>query len=221
MKMNADLKVFMDFKGFGDPMGDFWFIGIEEGDEFSPEEMNSLINRYSRGIVLSRPGEFKERIYPVYKKIVDIVTGVRGYDEKWYRNERVFVKGSEAFLSNLYPLGKKRSSAPLLPHYFDQLDLKSEADYYEIVKTYRYPIIKNFWEYHNPKITICFGKSGWSEFRRLFELKETDRVPVVEGVIEYYPDEKIYLTHHFSIGRMDRYAYTNKLVNHFKKVLGN
>ena len=53
--MNENLKVMVDFKGYGNPSGKYWFIGMEERLEINGD---SEIGDYKRGIIFNKGGDY-------------------------------------------------------------------------------------------------------------------------------------------------------------------
>ena len=95
-------------------------------------------------------------------------------------------------MANLYPLGKKHlASWP--EHYQEDFGLQSKEEYFDVVHNKRFPYLKGKWEEKEPDLTICFGKTFWSDFHTVFEI-EAD--PEQNGFC-IYPDEGIILTPFF------------------------
>lgn len=58
--MNDRFETLNKFKGFGNPNGDFWFIGIEEALPTTTDNLQETLKNYENEILPTKTGEIKE-----------------------------------------------------------------------------------------------------------------------------------------------------------------
>ena len=166
--MPREFDILNNFKGFGNPSGSFWFIGIEESLEIETDKLNKICSDYNRDYLAVNPNEIardQERFGNSYTKVYDIMSKIIA-DEDWktYRNKNLLQKNSDEFQMNLYPLGKK--SVSKWPKAYNNLFLfKCYDDYLKKVKNERFPILKEYWKEKSPQVTICFGITFLEDFK--------------------------------------------------------
>jgi hypothetical protein len=185
---SEDFKVLMDFVGFGDPNGPYWFIGLEEAGELDFEEGRKDLERYRSTIFACEPGEMKEnesrtiakgkRFTTIYYYMSYLVLASSGkasdYDAcRSYRDNELLQAHSGTFQANLYPIGKTGLSTwdencKMLTGY------KKRNHYYKWVEDERFRMLHNHWLQYNPHITICFGASHWDKFEELLDIKKSE-----------------------------------------------
>jgi hypothetical protein len=230
--MNENLRIFMNFKGWGNPRGCFWFIGIEEAQEFSEKEIPRLLTLYRKWVCASEPGDYDrekkeflktnpgKRFTSVYEIMGKIVKEVRGKDNlDDFLNNELFTENGEIFQSNIYPLGKRSLRSELPEHYKKYFGLRTREEYFHIVETKRFEILRKYWAERKRKVTICFGKTIWDQFKALFRLGN-DYELVNDGMIIFYPNEKIYLTPFF-MNRWMSHARIEILGTHIRDILSD
>lgn len=215
--MNRNFNILNKFKGFGNPMGSIWFVGIEESLEIKSAQLDNIIDLYKKNYLAVKPKEIakdQKNFGKSYTKTYDIMSKIVT-DENWksYKNDNLLQQNSNEFQMNLYPLGKKSTS--LWPMEYNNIFLfKSYQEYLNIVKKERFPMLKEYWEDKNPQITICFGISFLQDFKELFDLNDSKEVIQKEASIFYYPTEKIIITPFFDNRNMGW-----KRINLVKKIL--
>jgi hypothetical protein len=195
------------FKGFGNPEANIWFVGIEEGSNWSgsPEEDRKAYERYEKGYFWSEPQEENEytSVYDVMSKII-FGLGVASGAILEYRDKVMFKKDGGVFQANLYPLGKP--TVKTWPGYYKQVFGYGESEierYKKDVRQTRFPELRKFWEQYSPSITICFGSTFWSDYKKLFCLDAEPDEILDSGYMEIFRRGKrvIYLTPFFSYRR--------------------
>jgi|GEM_PF-1716255 len=177
-QMNSDdvFNIFAKFKGWGNPEGDLWFIGLEEGDckiSLSKENILRSLNEYDC--------EFSN-----YDKVADLAYGAptstwqiesklacelfdqyKGMEWHEFMKRHLFKSHGQTFLMELYPLPKpKFASWPKA--YQEYFGYGSLADYHKDIERKRFFDIRDWIERRNPKYIICFGKMAWGSYKRLF-----------------------------------------------------
>ena len=213
-----------------------WFVGIEEAEEWT-EEYLAKIERYENkdydpvesGQILKQEKERSEKgerftsVFDIMSKIV-----MRLQDDDWknkwkkYRDEKLFTEGSEALQINLYPLGKKHVG-DWLQEYKEWFDFTTKEEYYKWIaedKRGRFAhILEKKKNLGNP-LTICFGKSFWSDFRKCFDLEKSLYTGYKDTFL-FYKEKKVILVPFFWYGGKsgmtdERTAKFIELINNLK-----
>ncbi len=213
--MNDQFNILNNFKGFGNPKGKIWFIGLEEAANFETD-LENILKSYSKEYLPSEKGsirkdalKFGNRYTKVYDVMAKIMAGLYPTtDWKTYRNENLLTIDSNEFQMNLHPLGKKNLS--IWPQFYHtQFGFKDKQDYLTKVQEDRFPLLYNFWESNKPYFTICFGKGNIGDFKKLFGL-DTE-IHLKESDISLFPQDKILITPFFDNRNM-RQERINKTV---------
>ena len=202
--------------GAGNPGGGIWIIGIEEGgDWYSKEQIDDFLA--ARG---SREYDWCENGYPekvrwaissAVSKICHRITGI-GDDWRSYRKQRYQIKDGDFFVSNLYPLARRTTSATP-PSYKEWFGYQSEQEYKDRIReSNRFGRLNQFWVASKPRITICHGKGDWRVFQDVLRLGAPESEPE-PGQILAYPNG-VFLTPHLSRGSTMPCSRINTLVAH-------
>lgn len=206
------------YLGWGEPRHGVWFVGLEEADSWYDEPAEQVISRYEcLGEVspattqldfatLGRAGaQIRERTSQIMCAVSEAAQHVAPDERwRWYLKQRLWRVGSRTFQANLYPLGKKSLDQESWPAQFEQLfgfGPKDEAAYKAIVAVTRFPRLRARWLEDTPLATICFGKYGWDDFAKVFELVSTPR-EFASGKVRVYDAERVILTHFFGRDRV-------------------
>lgn len=224
--MNEYFNSINNLVGWGDaPKEGIFFVGLEEAmpwknNETSIKRIKELQAFTDRGLpgepILS--GQMKEELnkttdrgerYTELPRIMSKIVIESGYDPAYaalhpdtYWLERLFQKGSHIFQANLYPLGKKRLKQVINSEAEKLFNITADEYRKFITKdTGRFNKIYEIKKKYDPKVTICFGKSGWQDFRRLFKLRPTSGN--CNKMFEIYKFEKVILTPFFWNRHMD------------------
>jgi len=204
--MNKNLRLLNEFKGFGEPSGKIWFIGIEEAGVWSkdPNEFKIEIEGYrnSGGFRYNDGNDsLNSSVYVTISKIMSVLNG-NGIDWRAYRKLNLFREGSDVFQMNLFPLGKKRV-VDWPEHYKAAFGYGKEdyERYISDVKTTRFQMLEDFWKKYSPEATTCFGKTYWSEFQELLKLNGQPEIYENECML-IYRKERVILTPFFGNGHM-------------------
>jgi hypothetical protein len=200
--MNGKFEILNNFKGFGNPTGNYWFIGIEEALEIGTDDLQTRLDLYQNEVISSAPGQLSEdakthgrRFTKIYNIMSKIIVGT---DSTWkkYRDEKLLQRTSNEFQMNLFPLGKNKVSA-WPTHYNDLFSIESSDNYYKIVKEIRFKKLREFWEQYKPKITICFGVSFKDDFKTLLSLFDKQEIKCEDYRISYFPTSRVIITPFF------------------------
>lgn len=213
-------KIVNGYLGWGDPAEKWiWFIGIEEADPWGkiekgyPKEaqMNPLdraknqIKRFEERTqgnwysCATTDEVYKPTRTPVFRNIAQIVCkfSAKEKDCKTYREKRLFREGCRVFQTNLFPLGKPKTTE--WPDYYKQLFGYGKDDirlYEEEVENTRFPEILRRWSEGEPQATICLGQDYVHKFKNLFGLPE--QFNNLHPYILCDESRKILITQHFS-----------------------
>lgn len=199
--MSTQFKVFNEFKGFGNPKGKIWFVGLEEAADFE-SDLERLIEKYSKGVLSFEPGLIENdakrlgnRFTKVYDVMSKIIVGLQPeLDWKSYRNNLLLTTESNEFQMNLYPLGKK-NLAKWNAFYETQFGFKNKQNYLSIVQEKRFPMLFDYWKTYSPSFTICFGIGNIQDFERLFNLTQGERI--MESNSIFFEDQRVLVTPFF------------------------
>ena len=230
--MNDRLKTVMKFKGYGNPEGGYWFIGIEER---LPIDNDDKLSPYKKGIMFNEKGDYSKykaefyqqkrkegkrgtytAVYDIMGKILMDIQGLNG-DPTNFLDEHLFEENGSNFYTFLYPLGKRLATATLSKATKDFMGLNNMDEYYEIVEENRFKFLYKLWDDSKPKCTICFGKGNWNNFDKLLKQDKSNRLEVVENRIYFYPESNVYLVPFFGNRRGSIRDLINLLSNDIKK----
>jgi hypothetical protein len=212
-------------RGQGDPKGKVWFVGLEESEPWTEQDLKQNLELYKKDATPLNKNELcksdkkrqndGERYTPINLIMSKII--VRAWPEelpknlyqnasetdqfRYYKYNRLRQRGSGTFQVNIYPLGKKnRNSWDDNYQKLFGFGPEDQKAYYGAVRDKRFPNIRKLWKDSEPKITICFGKEGWHDFRLLFELDERPDRIINDGKKNeccIYEDKRIILTPFF------------------------
>lgn len=200
-KMNKDFEILNDFKGFGNPNGKIWFVGLEEAANFENGNEKTM-ERYSSEYYAVEPGSIEieaksngKKYTPVYGIMSKIMTGLFP-TTNWstYWRESLLTKNGNEFQMNLYPLGKENLKS--WPEFYERkFGFKDKQEYLDKVKRERFPKLFEFWKQHAPEFTICFGIGNIEDFKDTFHLGAG--TPLRESNLMLFEKAKILITPFF------------------------
>ena len=227
--MTDHFEILNNFMGIGEPSGGIWFVGLEEAYQWKKnvEDDKKWYERYKDRYFCIDAGEIDAsaneygkgftKIYDIMSKIlIGLKNGPKHEYNGWkgYRANILFQKRSGVFQANLYPLGKKRLDE--WPAHYEKVFGFGKSDtkkYLSVIREQRFPKLRVFWKESRPLSTICFGKAGWDDFLRLFELdKEEFRE---EDSIRVYKKQRIIFTPFFDYRHMN-HSRINRVVDNLK-----
>jgi len=222
-----EFSIINQWLGWGDPQYGLWFIGIEEGDSWeckSQEDLRRKRNRIrtefsgkshtsypvpaDRGWEGSLSG-VRTPVFTVTAKIASLMSDGKP-DWRKYRDEVLWVDGYGVFNGNLLSLGKPnlRNDESAWPEGYKELFGFAASDYskyYDKVREDRYRHFKRFVQRHTPQAIVCYGKTRWNDFKKVFVNDATNTGKVIEprtGTAAF-DEDKVILTRHFSNGMPD------------------
>jgi hypothetical protein len=190
------------FLGHGDPRSaKLWFVGLEE-----PLPLQTITDLNELPTELFSTGNgCAGSSTAVYAIISKLITSLQGdtTPNAWrsYRDKQLFSTGSEAFLANLYPLGKRIEIE--WPQQYQKWLGMTRAEYYRWIQhdaPQRFNFLKEQRQYYDQPLTICFGKRHWPHFARCFQLQEEPFQDTTR--FRCYPSAGVIMTEFFRSTRM-------------------
>ncbi len=209
-----EFEILMNHLGWGDPDAILWTVGIEEAETWCTDEKSQDLSRVKERI----RREFAKKVEPVSEEdpnfpiaypIAKIACGVSASYHNWkkewkdYRRDKLWKEGSKICNINIYPLGKDSLNSSFPKCYRELFGIDNWEDYKKIVKEQRFQVIQNFYKEKQPQAVICYGKSHWSEFEEVFKLHKEKSEDHGDKLTKIYPEKRIILTRHFSVGFRD------------------
>ena len=221
---NKDFEHLAGFKGAGNPDGNYWFIGLEEGvkGEKGPE----FEARLEREIKIRAKWQEIEDLHQMRRSInetmktgpwtwrvmASIALSLDGDDggetPASYMQERLGRPDGETFLTDLFPLPTKEHNENLWP--FDT-PYSSRKAYEDAMRCPRENLIRELWARHSPRYVFCHGSTYSEAFERLFP-GEFRRYPF------YKNDERTKLAHAVRVSRVG--ASLVVITNNFSVITG-
>lgn len=196
-----------------------WFVGIEEAQKWEEKYFTKIEgyknkdwNPVEGDQILKQEEEIKkdgERFTNIYDIMSKILIGLQVQGDGWtntnkwkkYRDERLFMEKSEALQINLYPLGKKHVG-DWHQEYKEWFGFATKEEYYKWIsedESGRFAQIREKREKHGNPLTICFGKSFWTDFIKCFKLEDRLYTGYQDAFI-FYKKEQVILAPFFWYG---------------------
>ncbi len=215
-----------NFKGYGDPSGRFWFIGIEERGEGTPEELavrlkyrdiEDLLYSQSPAVWGHSPlwEDFDPtKLIPTWTTMIKIVLRLNGHPAwadrdavREYQKQEFGKLHGDTFLTELLPLPKRSDGD--FPSWWPW---SSWDEYAEEVLPRRVEMIRTLFEAHRPRFVFCYGKGYWQLHQKLFP--EINFTPILAGKMQIAElgSSTIVLTPFFAW-----FLMTNKLIDKMAK----
>lgn len=189
----SEWQKLLRFKGYGNPSGRFWFTGIEERGEGSPEELavrlkfreiEDLLYAQSPEVWGKSPlwGDFDpDKLIPTWSTMIKILLRLRG-NRSWanpqavreYQLNKFGRLDGETFLTELLPLPKPADTA-----WPDWWPWPSWNEYEAKVLPGRLRALRKLFDAHAPHYVFCYGKGYWSYHNQLFG--DASFKPIVGG----------------------------------------
>jgi len=200
----------LKFKGYGNPAGCFWFIGMEEGG--SPR-MCELLERATVWDEIedlagaSRPWDLKFPDPKLRKwmtwtwwNMCRIVGRLRG-NAQWsdkevvreYQFHHLGRRGDESFLTEILPLPKPNTGAWPYEYLYP-----TRQAYEDAVRPDRIEGLRELFADHKPKYVFCYGKTNWKHYKSVF--RDAEFAPILDGAAEIATlgNSTVVLTNFFS-----------------------
>lgn len=180
----------LNHRGYGNPDGPYWFVGIEEYGAGTVEELSFRADNFREIDDLARVHSLPEfyfdirNLIPTWATMSKIILRLKG-DPSWsdketirdYQSERLGRNGGETFLTELLPLPK-----PADAHWPEWWPWASWDKYFDDVRTQRINALRELFEVHQPRFVFCYGKSYWPYHKQIFS--DTNFTPIVGGKLQ-------------------------------------
>ncbi|MEO8458535.1 MAG: hypothetical protein ABI559_12080 [Chloroflexota bacterium] len=197
------------FKGYGNPAGRFWFIGIEERGVGDIEELRARLNYRELEDLLESQTSMEiwgsntlnpDKLIPTWSTMMRIVLRLES-DPNWkdperirrYQRDHLGKLTGDIFLTELLPLPKESDLAWPAFWPFANWD-----HYAEKVMPIRIRILTDLLEANNPQYVFCYGKGYWPHFKKLFPGMDFSRSPDNRFEIGHTEITTVVLTPFFS-----------------------
>jgi hypothetical protein len=186
----------LSFRGYGNPAGPFWFIGIEERGDATPQELEvklkfreveDLLHAMSREVWGHSDlwEDFDpDKLIPTWTTMIKIVLKLKGsadwHDKNAVRDYQKSQLGrldGETFLTDLLPLAK-----PSDAHWPEWWPWQSWDEYAEEVLPKRIAHLQTLFQQHHPSFVFCYGKAYWPFHRKIFP--STQFADALDGKIQ-------------------------------------
>jgi hypothetical protein len=211
---DLEWQTLLQFKGYGNPAGRFWFIGIEERGDGTVAEYKVRAQKYRS--VMDLQTAMSPEIWPVSKDsspfqpdsyvptwatMIRLALRLEGQEPKWddpqtrktYQRLQLGTLDGDTFLTDLLPLPKAGDS--VWPDWwpFDNWDAYAKA-----VLPTRIAMFRDLLRTNGPSFVFCYGKSYWSRFKELFSGEDFTLLPRGTFQVAHQGSTTVVLTPFFS-----------------------
>ena len=183
----------LKFKGYGNPAGRYWFIGMEEGggsldellmraDQF--DEVQDLDS--AQRLIDPKVDRCKlvTSTWTTMCQIVGKLSGVTAWSDtdhggfvRTYQSNRLGRCNDETFLTEILPLPKKNSKD------WPYASLYASRKVYEAaVLPRRIAELRDLFDKHSPEYVFCYGKGFWPHHRSVF--RDAEFTPIPDGAAQ-------------------------------------
>lgn len=169
------LERIFEQKGFGNPKGRYWFIGMEEGGEGTPDKLRIRSTfaaiedlakvQHRLGVNMARA---RTATWSIMSRIVLKLGGERNWNGAWlakeYRTNKLGRQDGDTFLAELLPLpspGKGVWTYQLLLGHTRQ-------EYERETIPRRVELLRGLVAEYRPSVVVCYGKGHWPDFSQIF-----------------------------------------------------
>jgi hypothetical protein len=208
-KLTAEqIKRLLTFRGYGNPSGRFWFVGMEEGGG----DIESLRIRADKFSTLEDLAESHKRfdshdmsnLISTWRIMSAIVGRISGIADWWdpdyardYQAKHLGRTDGETYLTEILPLPKRSLDDWPYGDIFD-----SPKDYFKQVFPDQRDSLQVEYEGADPKpqFVFCYGKKYWPHHREIFDFVKFQ--PALSGKIQWGQNEStvFILTNFFGYG---------------------
>ncbi len=172
-----EVKKLLAFRGYGNPSGRFWFVGMEEGGgdfeslQIRADEFANLED------IATSPAKFEShdmsKSISTWRIMSAIVGRISGTENWWetacttnYQMNRLGRLNDETYLTEILPLPKRSLSDWPYGNFFD-----SPKSYFEQIFPAQLASLRL--EYSEskskPEFVFCYGKKYWPFHKKIFE----------------------------------------------------
>jgi hypothetical protein len=176
-----EIDKLLRFIGYGRLEAPIWFIGMEEGGGGEANLRTRLtfdpVMDLARAQRMLGYGAYFDlpppKIQPTWRALIQITLGVMGRPTEaeavaGYQVRELGRAHGDTLLTELMPL-----PAPTTRHWpyqalFADPRFASRDRYLNTIKPHRIQLLRDLIANHKPRLVICYGKSYWTDFKRLF-----------------------------------------------------
>ena len=187
---NEHWEKLLNFKGYGNPAGPYWFVGVEEHGQGTEQELLVRATEFQEIDDLPRVHSLPDfyfdagRLIPTWGAMCKIVLRLKD-DPDWsdgetcrrYQFRRLGTAAGETFLTELLPLPKP-SDRPWL----DWWPWSSWDEYARTVLPQRITALRRLFDANRPRFVFCYGKSYWPYHKQVFP--EANFRPIVADKVQ-------------------------------------
>jgi uncharacterized protein len=223
-----EIDKLVSFHGFGNPRGDFWFVGMEEQGEgtdlelrwrLSFEPVDDLMAVHHRWEQFN-PDDRKfnaERLIPTWATMSKIVLRLKGHSDwtrseevRRYQSERLGRLNGETFLTEILPLPARSRQ-----DWTAQARFVTRDEYEAEVRPNRIAMIRDLCRLHSPRYVFCYGAANWAYHKEIFN--DVSFEPIVDGraILGRTASSMIVLTQFFAY-----YLMTNDVIDGIAQAVG-
>ena len=220
----AQIETFLAFRGYVNPNGRFWFIGMEEDGKSTIENLRIRAEKFDRLEDLERSHrnfnshDMNKLTTSTWGLMLSIVGRMSSEPNWWstdvrraYQSTKLGRLNGETYLTEVRPLPKKGINDWPYGDFFD-----SPEDYFERIFPDQLMSIRSDYGSANPKpqFVFCYGKSYWDRHPQVFEL--IDFESTLDGSIQWGRNETtvFLLTNFFDYSRM---GFTENFVDRLRE----
>lgn len=156
------------------------FVKPSEGEVFGGiESEESKVQAHNKKLKTGEKRKKFTRIYDIMSELVMRVHGERLEGVKFYRNTKLLTETGDTFQLNLYPIGKPSLRAWNKRNYSALFEFETPQAYYKYVceppngAFDRFAMLYEEWGKPPHHITVCFGKKGWDDFKKLLKISSS------------------------------------------------
>lgn len=206
---STQIEKLLNWQGYGNPAGQFWFIGMEEGGSPPTKELAARADLWEpvEDLALApRPWEhnlnLEKSITSVWDgmcKIVGRISGAPDWNEnsfvRKYQSEQLGRREGETFLTEVLPLPKRRA------HEWPYESLwPTREQYEEEIRPERLQMLRSLYEQWKPALTFCYGIANWRNnpyYQQIFAGRRFSSLVQGESLISVNLDSTVVMMRHF------------------------
>ena len=216
----AQIKNLLAFRGYGNPSGRFWFIGMEEGGKSDFEHLRIRADKFPQlGDLAETHSHFPTHnmsklttsTWGLMSSIVGRINGEQNWWDTEFRRAYQATKlgrlGGETYLTEMLPLPKKGIAEWPYGNMF-----RSPEDYFDKRFPHQLAALRREYDsaFPKPQFVFCYGKAYWHRHQEVFDF--IDFQSALDGAIKWGRNEHTFfaLTKFLDFGRM---GFTEEFVD--------
>ncbi|MCH8909570.1 MAG: hypothetical protein IH867_02410 [Chloroflexi bacterium] len=188
----AQIEKLLMFRGYGNPSGKFWFVGMEEGGSSNIEDLLIRTERFADLEDLAEshsnfPSHNMRDLVQTWRRMSAIVGHLNG-ETAWkhpefardYQQFHLGRPSGQTYLTDIFPMPKYGINDWPYQHIFG-----TQKQYREKIFPERANLLAEAYSSANPKpeFVICYGNTFWEYHRKVFDF--VDFEPALDGKIEW------------------------------------